>query len=193
MSRKIIEAEFVVLPVRDIGVVCGLALLIGQPVNDDADVEPEEIVDAPHPFGVAPRQVVVDRDDVHAAPGQRVEDRGQRRDEGLALAGFHLGDLALVQHHSADELDVEMTLAERALAGLAHRGKHRRQQVLHRLVLALAILDRRQRRLPFGDLRAQFVVGEFFELRFETVDLVHVRPQTLNFAVVLRAEDLPPY
>ena len=170
-----------------------LAILVGHPVHDDADAEPEEIVDAPHPFGVAPRQVIVDGDDVHAAPGQRIEDRGKRRDEGLALAGLHLGDLALVQHHAADELDVEMALAERALAGLAHRGEDRRQQVLHRLVLAFAILDRGQRRLPFGDLRAQLVVGELLELRLQPVDLVDVRPQTFNFAVVLRTEDLPPY
>ena len=100
-------------------------------------------------------------------PVKRIEDRGQRRDEGLALAGLHLGDLALVQDHAADQLHVEMPLAQRALAGLAHRREHRRQQILHRLVLAFAILDRGQRRLPFGDFRAQLVVGELLELRLQ--------------------------
>ena len=40
-------------------------------------------------------------------------------DEGLALAGPHLRDLALVEHDAADELDVEVTHPERPLHGLA--------------------------------------------------------------------------
>ena len=60
----------------------------------------------PHPLRVAAGEVVVDRDEVHAAPGQRVEVQRQRGDEGLAFAGRHLGDPALVQHDAADELHV---------------------------------------------------------------------------------------
>jgi hypothetical protein len=45
---------------------------------------------------------------VHALAGQRVEVDRQRRHQRLALAGAHLGDLAVVQHHAADELDVEV-------------------------------------------------------------------------------------
>ena len=50
-----------------------------------------------HPLGVALGQVVVDRDDVHAFTGQGVEVGGQRPDQGLALTGAHLGDVAQVQ------------------------------------------------------------------------------------------------
>ena len=64
---QVVEAELVVLPVGDVAAVGDLALLVGHAVHDDADGQAEEIVDAPHPLGVAPRQVVVDRDDVHAA------------------------------------------------------------------------------------------------------------------------------
>ena len=66
-------------------------------VGDHPDADAEEVEDRAHPLRVAPGEVVVDGDDVDAAAGQRVEDRGQRRDEGLALAGPHLGDLALVE------------------------------------------------------------------------------------------------
>src|SRR5688500_9407903 len=59
-----------------------------------------------------------------------VERRGEWRDEGLALAGLHLGDLALVQDHAADQLDVEMAHAELAPADLARRGEHLRQRVV---------------------------------------------------------------
>ena len=116
---------------------------------------PEEVVDRAHPLRVAAGQVVVDGDDVDAAAGERVEDRRQRRDEGLALAGAHLGDLALVEDGAADELDVEVAHAERPLHGLAgHRRRPRADLVeglLEALVLALAA--------RLGQLAAALEVG----------------------------------
>ena len=97
-----------------------------------ADGEAEELVDLAHPLGVALGQVVVDGDDVHALAGERVEIDRQRGDQRLALAGLHLGDLALVQHHAADELHVEVALAERALGGFAHGGEGGNEEVVER-------------------------------------------------------------
>ena len=108
--------------------------------------EPEEAVDLAHPLGVAAGEVVVDRDDVDALAGERVEVDRQGRDEGLAFAGPHLGDRALVQHHAADELDVEMPLAEGALGRLAHRGEGRHEDVVE----ALAGRELRLERRPCG-------------------------------------------
>ena len=103
-----------------------LALSVGEVVLDDADRQPEEAVDAAHPLGVAPGQVVVDGDDVDALAGERVQVGRQRRDERLAFAGLHLGDAAAVQHHAADELDVEVPHVQHAPAGLAdHRERFR--------------------------------------------------------------------
>src|SRR5207244_11266172 len=84
-----------------------------------AGLEPEEIVDLPHPLGVALCQVVVHGHHVHAAPRKRIEIDRQRRDQRLAFAGLHLRDPSLVQDHAADELYVEMPLTERALGRLA--------------------------------------------------------------------------
>ena len=64
---QVVEAELVVGDVGDVGAVGLAALLIGQVVHDHADREPEEAVDLAHPGGVAPGQVVVHGDDVHAA------------------------------------------------------------------------------------------------------------------------------
>src|SRR3546814_4061709 len=61
---------------------------------------------------------------------QRVEIRRQRRHQGLAFAGPHLGDLAAMKHHAADHLDVVMALPEHALGGLAHRGEGFGQQIV---------------------------------------------------------------
>jgi hypothetical protein len=88
--------------------------------HDEADVEAEPLVDAPHPLGVANAgQVVVDRDEVDALAGQPVEVDGQRRHEGLALAGLHLGDPAEVQRGAAHQLHVVVALADDPLGGLA--------------------------------------------------------------------------
>ena len=110
----------------------------GALVLDDADRQAQAVEDRAHPLRVALGQVVVDRDDVHAAPGHGVERGGERRDERLALAGLHLGDLALVQHDAADQLDVEMAHAQLAPADLAGRGEDLRQRVVEH---ALEVLD----------------------------------------------------
>ena len=121
----------------------------------DADLEPEEAVDLAHPLGVALGQVVVDGDEVDAVAGERVEVRGQRGDEGLALAGLHLRDPAEVQRGAAHDLDVEVALAERAHAGLADRGERLGEEVVE--VLAALVVDRRPGRAPraaCGEARA---------------------------------------
>ena len=58
-------------------------------VHDDADGEPKEFVDLPHPFGVALGEIVVDGDDMDAAAGERVEIDWQRGNQRLAFTGLH--------------------------------------------------------------------------------------------------------
>jgi hypothetical protein len=67
---------------------------------------------------------------VHAQAGQGVEVDGQGAGQRLALAGAHLGDVALVQHHAADELDVEVGHAQHARRRLAHGGEGLGEQLL---------------------------------------------------------------
>jgi hypothetical protein len=93
---QVVEAELVVRAVGDVAGVL-LAPLGGLHVLlDAAHGEPEELVDLAHPLAVAPGEVVVDRDQVSALAGQRIQVERQGGDQGLALAGGHLGDLALV-------------------------------------------------------------------------------------------------
>ena len=120
---------------------CFLRSLVVEAVHDDADGQAEELVDLAHPFGVALGEIVVDGDDVDAAAGERIEIDRQRRDQRLAFAGLHLGDPAFVQHHAADQLHVEMALAERALGRLAHGGESRHQDVVERLAVGELLLE----------------------------------------------------
>ena len=130
---EIIEAVFVVGAVGDIARIGFLALGIVEAVDDDTGGHAEEAVDLPHPFGIAPGEIVVDGDDVDALAGQRIEVDRERCDQRLAFTGLHLGNIALVQHHAANQLHVEMPLAERPLGSLADGGEGRDQNIVERL------------------------------------------------------------
>jgi hypothetical protein len=100
---------------------------------------------------------------VHALAGQRVQVHRQRRDERLAFAGAHFGDLAVVEHHAADQLHVEVAHLEHAAARLA----------AHRERLGQQLVERLAGRDPLTELvrlAAQLVVRQLFDLRFERID-----------------------
>ena len=181
-------------------------------MGDHPEADPKEVEDRAHPLRVAPGQIVVDGDDVDTAAGHRVEDRGQRGHEGLAFAGLHLGDLALVEHGPAHELDVEVAHPERPLHRLAaHRedfGQRLVERGLDALVLLLAaglrqlaaplevgvmelVVGRLVRSRDLADLRPEYVesgadlvVGQRLELRLELVRLVDHRLDPLELAIV---------
>ena len=160
---EIVEAVLVVGAVGDVAGIGGAALVVVEAVDDDADRQAEELVDLPHPLGVAAGEVVVDGDDVDALAGERVEVDGEGGDERLAFAGLHLGDGALVQHHAADQLHVEMALAEGALGRLADGGEGRDEQVVD--VGAGGDLG-----AELVGAGAQLVVGQRLQFRLERVD-----------------------
>jgi hypothetical protein len=73
--------------------------------------------------------------------GQCVQVHGQRGHQGLAFSGLHLGDLALVEHHAAHELHVEMPLPYSAPARLADGGKGLGQQIVELLLVLVSGLE----------------------------------------------------
>jgi len=89
----------------------------------DSDGETQEAVNPPHPVGITLGEVVIDRDHVHTLARKRIEVGGQGCHERFALAGAHLGNLAVVHGHAADQLDVEMPHAQHASRSLATDSK----------------------------------------------------------------------
>ena len=179
---QVVEPELVVGAVGDVAGVGDLAFLVVEVVLDDADRHPEEAVDTAHPLRVAAGQVVVDRDDVDALALERVEIGRERRDERLAFAGLHLGDLAAVQDDAADQLDVEVAHVQHAAAGFADYGKGFRNEVVERRSAGEPLPE-------LGGLRHQLVVGEALDFRFLGIDLGDERPNPLQLAVVCRANN----
>ena len=162
---QIIETELGVGAVRDVGLVGWALQLERHVVLQQTDGHAQILVDATHPLGVALGQVVVDGDDVHALTGDSVEIAGQRGDEGLAFAGLHLGDVALVQRHGADELYIKVTHAHGALGSFAHGGKGLGEHVVERLAVGVALTE-------LISLGAELLLGHLLKLGLKTVDLV---------------------
>ena len=178
---QIVEAELVVGAVGDVGVVGLLALALRQAIDDDPDLKTQEAIDLAHRLGVAAGQIVVDGDDVHALAGQGVQIDRRHGDQGLALAGPHLGDAAFVQDHAAGQLHVVLTLAQHPLGRLAHHGEGFRQDLLQGIAVRQTILE------GVGH-HAQFVVGQGRELGLQRIDALGVVLEGLDLAVVGRAE-----
>ncbi len=133
---QVVEAEFVVGAVGDVGGIGSLSLEIVHVVLDTADFQTEEAMNLAHPLRVARSEIIVHGNDVNAAAaGQRVQVGRQRGDQRFAFTGAHLGDLALVQDDAADQLHVEVAHAGSAHAGFSDDGKSFRQNLVERLAL----------------------------------------------------------
>ena len=150
---EVVEGDFLVAAIRDVAGVGGAPLRRLLAAAHAAHRQAEPLVDRRHLLRIALGQVVVDRDDVHRLAGERRGGRGERRGEGLALAGVHLGDHAAQHRPAADQLDVEMPHAEHPRRGFAHQRERLRGK--RKIVEAGALQVRPER----GDPGAQLGVG----------------------------------
>ena len=148
-----------------------------------ATVTPSRSKTRPVPLGVALGEVVVDGHEVDVVARERVEVERRARDEGLSLAGLHLGDVALVEDDPAHQLDVEQALAGLALARLAHRGERLEEDVLERLAVLEPLLE-------LGRLRQELGVRERLEVGLERGDVRGLLGEALDAASLAEAEDL---
>ena len=117
-----IEAELRGRGVGHVAPVRGLPFLASHPLADDSNRQPEEGEDAAHPFGIAPREIVVRGEDVHAGLRPAVPDDRGNGGEGLSLAGLHLDDRASGEGQGRLELDLEELEAEHPPSRLRCRG-----------------------------------------------------------------------
>ena len=152
-------------------------------MHDHADCQAEELVDLAHPFGVALGEIIVHGDDVHAAAGECIEIDRKSGDQRLAFAGLHFGDLAFVQNHAADALDIEVALPERTFGRLADSGECRHQNVVEALPLGQLLLE-------CVGARTQRLVRQRFQFGFQRIDVVDARAIGADPAVVRGTEEL---
>ncbi len=183
---QVVEAELVVGAVGDVGLVLLAADRRWHLRVDHTDREPEKAVHPAHVLRVPLGQIVVDGDNVHALTGQRVQIGRQRGDEGLALTGLHLGDVAQVQGRPAHDLDIEVPLAE----GPPGRFTHGRECFGEKFVEGFPVVD------PLPELvghRAQLGVGEPHEVVLEEVHLLGDGLELAQNTALAGTEDLLEY
>src|SRR5215475_1993938 len=207
---QIIEAELVVGAVGNIGAVSFTPFVIIQFVDNHANSEAEEVVDLAHPLGVAFGQIVVDGDDMNTASGQRIEINRQSGDQRFTFTGFHLGDLAFMQHHATDKLHVEVPHVEDPPTGLANYCKCLFENfVQNSFKHGIALRFVGGQRLFFGrfvglsvrnplldprpelrGFRAELLIRELLHLRLKRADALHSWREPFDFALILGAEYL---
>ena len=144
----------------------GTPLLGGHRGLDEPDAQAQRAEHAAHPFRVALGEVVVHGDDVDPLAGERVQVGREGRGEGLALAGAHLRDAPAVQDDAAHELDVEVTLPDRAPGRLADRREGLGEQVVEGFPRLEAGAER-------GGPRREVRVGQGRDGALEVVDRIH--------------------
>src|SRR5262249_50932286 len=128
-------------------------------------------------------EIIVDRHHMDATARDRVEIYRKRRNQRLAFAGLHFGDLALMQDHAADQLNVEMALTERALRSLPDGGEGGNQYVVERGAMGDLLLE-------LLGTRLQRVVGKRFQLCLEGIDLANPGQMAADASLVGGSEQL---
>jgi hypothetical protein len=138
---------------------------------------------ARHPFGVAAGQIVVDGDHVHALAGQCIQVYRQRAHQGFTFTGAHLGDFAVMQHHAADHLHVEVAHFQHPFGRFAAHGKCFRQQLIQRLAFFHALFE-------FCGLGLQRLIRQLAQALFQRIDADNSLTILLDQSVVAAAENL---
>jgi len=191
---KVVEAEFVVGAVGNVARVLLAAHFGVHVMLDAADGQAQRFVDFTHPLGVAERQVIVDCNQVDAFAFQGIKIHWEGGDQCFALSGGHLGDLALMKYHAADQLDVvrdhvplgfdfrhRPALPDQPPTGLLDRGKGFGEDVIQRFALGDTLFE-------LLGLALQFVIGEIVVCRIDFVDLLDDRADAFDVPFMLGTE-----
>lgn len=114
---------------------------------------------------------------------QSIQIDRQGGDQRLTLAGTHFGNLAIMQHHAADHLHVEVAHVQDPLSDLADHGKRLRHQVIEFFTL----LKPGSELIRLGP---QLLIRKFLDLRLQPVDLGNHLQHPLDKAVITTTKDL---
>lgn len=180
---QIIKTELVIGAVGDVAGVRRTLVGMLHTGDDNASGHAECCVDTSHPGGITAGQVVVDGDNMNTTTSKGVEIHGERRDQRLALTGLHLGNTPLVQHHAADQLNVEMAHLQCATGGLTHQRKGFRQEIIKRLARTNPLAQTRC-------LRLEVCVRHGLDAIFECGNALDLLAKTANQTIVATAKNL---
>ena len=119
---------------------------------------------------------------MNALAAQRIQVRGQGRDEGLTLTGLHFGNVTQVQRCTTHELNVVVALAQGALGCFTDYRKGLRQHNVE----GFAVVDALAELVSF---RSQFLIGHRCEAVLERVHRLSVRFELSQNPLIAGSED----
>ncbi len=164
-----IRARLVSIRAPQLIAVLGLAL-------DNAHAQAQEVINRPHPNRVAASQIVVRGDQMSSLAFQSVGVKGRDGHERLSFTGLHFGDSALVQHHSAKELDVELPHMKQPLADFSDHRKGLGEDFVELFAFG-------QKRFEFRGRALELFVGHRRDFGFERIDALHQGKERLDVFV----------
>ena len=162
---QVVETEFIVRPVGDIGIVRDFSLVEIQIMNDEADGETQEFIYLSHPFAVSFRQIIIDGNDMDALAIQCIQIDWCRSDQRLAFAGTHLGNVSTMQNNTTDQLGIEVTHPQHAARGFTNDRKSLRQDIIQCLTLG-------KTRFEFIGFVRQRRIAQLLQTILQRVDLL---------------------
>ena len=178
---QVIEAQFVVGAVGNIGIIGHTALGGGHAGNHQADGQTHVAEHLAHPLTLVFCQIVVDGDNVDTAAGEGVEVGGQNGNQGFAFAGLHFSDTTLVQNDAAHQLHREGAHSQHPVGSLPDGSKCLGEQTIQGFTLVQAVFQL----LGFG---FQCFLGKRLICFFHAQNFIYHGLNFLNFPLRAGAE-----
>ena len=103
-------------------------------ILNHADSEPESFIDRPHPISISLGQIIINRNQMHPAPGKGIEIDRQRGNESLTFPCRHLSYHAPMKNYSSQYLNIKVPHIYFSLRRLPDNGKGFGENFLKNLV-----------------------------------------------------------
>jgi hypothetical protein len=158
--------------IRDVLPVGVTPFLDAHVVLNTPDARSEEVIHRAHPGRVAPRQIVIERQDVNPVATKRAQPCGRDRGKGLALSGGQFDDVAPNQRSGGHDLHIVEPQAEHAAPHLTRQGHALDDDFLAGPGGLTELLS----------APAQFLVTGTLHLRFKVVDRLQARTESVHVA-----------
>ncbi len=107
-----------------------------------------------------------------------VQVHGHGRDKGFPLSGFHLGDVAIMEHHPAHQLHIERAHIQDPAASLSHNS----ESLWDKPIQGLPIFDPLTKQ---GGVRCQLLIRNPGQPRLQFINAAHNR--AIGFQLPIRS------
>ncbi len=146
----------------------------------NANWKSEEMIYRTHPLRVSFGKIIIDRHYMHTMTVQRIKVNCKGCNEGLSFTGFHFSNYTVMKNYTPYKLDIEVPHIKNSSWNLSDSSKRLRQDIIHTLPSPKPLTEF----IRFG---FKHRVIKRHHQRLKRVNLLHNRPESLNFSFIFRA------